>query len=234
MPILLNTQPPEKQTLFSDGGLYVHSWFSTIQGEGPFAGRPAIFLRLAGCNLQCSRCDTEYTTRSCISVKEIFLHLTEEYKAKQLGKLIVITGGEPFRQNLAPLVNLLVKEGVEVQIETNGTLFVPGLPYSKYLTVICSPKTGTINAHLRSFITALKYVLDADHVDPDDGLPTHTLGQTCALHKPWKGFSGEIYLQPLDEKDEEKNKRNIQAVLDSCMKFNYRLSFQLHKLVGLE
>ena len=58
----MNQQAPEKQQLRGDGLLAVHSIFYTIQGEGPFAGETAVFVRLAGCNLQCPLCDTDYTS----------------------------------------------------------------------------------------------------------------------------------------------------------------------------
>ena len=58
-----NTQPAEKQVKSSGLILAINSIFYTIQGEGPFAGSPAVFVRLAGCNLQCPMCDTEYTSR---------------------------------------------------------------------------------------------------------------------------------------------------------------------------
>ena len=67
-----NQQLADKPVLNETGlSLQVNSIFYTIQGEGPFAGRPAIFIRLAGCNLQCPGCDTEYTKRQTMTVDEI-------------------------------------------------------------------------------------------------------------------------------------------------------------------
>ena len=59
----INIQPIEKRELSVDGSVQVHSIFYTLQGEGPFSGQPAVFVRLAGCNLQCPACDTDYTSR---------------------------------------------------------------------------------------------------------------------------------------------------------------------------
>ena len=60
--MLPNSQPIEKRSRDADV-LEVHSIFYTLQGEGPFCGSPAIFIRLAGCNLQCPGCDTDYTSK---------------------------------------------------------------------------------------------------------------------------------------------------------------------------
>ena len=69
-PTILNTQPIEKRHHKVD--LEVHSIFYTIQGEGPFCGTPAVFIRLAGCNLQCPSCDTNYTSkRRTMTAEEI-------------------------------------------------------------------------------------------------------------------------------------------------------------------
>jgi organic radical activating enzyme len=99
------------------------------------------------------------------------------------------------------------------------------------ITVVCSPK-ARITSRLIPHIDALKYVLQADAVDPDDGLPTHALDSRA---RPGRidNFAGDIYLQPCDEQDGELTFRNTQAVIASCMKYGYRLCLQTHKLLGL-
>src|SRR5574343_1826946 len=98
----MNNQQPAPRD-FQDT-LEVHSIFSTIQGEGPFCGRPAVFVRLAGCNLQCPGCDTDYTQNRARLDYEIILSIIRDQLALTASKanLIVVTGGEPFRQNIAP------------------------------------------------------------------------------------------------------------------------------------
>lgn len=94
--------------------------FYSIQGEGPRNGIPAVFLRLAGCNLQCSWCDTKYSWGRGIDTPEAELaKKIQEYHASGL----VITGGEPLLQAAAleQLLNLL-PQNLFVEVETNGTL----------------------------------------------------------------------------------------------------------------
>lgn len=227
---MLNRQPAEKPNRDPSGDLDVHSIFRTIQGEGPFAGRRAIFIRLAGCNLQCPSCDTDYTSgRHFMSPAQILraIEHNRDY-------LVVITGGEPMRQNLRPLIELLAEDGFQIQIETNGTMFRE-LPWDK-VTVVCSPKTGRVNPYLLPHIHSYKYVLDALSMSATDGLPIAALGHPNSglLARPHQGFSGTIYLQPADLKNEDRNARNLDACIASCVSHGYTLGLQLHKILGLE
>lgn len=221
-----NTQPPEKQV--DDKLIDVIQVWPTIQGEGPFAGWRAIFVRFAGCDLQCSACDTDYTTgRAKKSVEEIaskvFLHHP---------RLVVITGGEPYRQTaLVSLVNKLFSwDGdLQIQIETNGTYYLPGLLGRPGITIVCSPKTPKLHKHFVP--NCYKYVLQHGKVDPNDGLPTVTLGNMNHPARPEPGIP--VYVQPLDECDKARNQLNLQAAVESVQKFGYILSIQSHKLAGL-
>lgn len=227
-----NQQPIEKKIHHPEGFLEVHHIFSTIQGEGPFAGKPAVFIRLAGCNLQCSLCDTDYTSSRFLASPQTILELVEEQTGP--AHFVVITGGEPFRQNLTPTVELLLDEGFKVQIETNGTLYDPDFPYYS-TTIVCSPKAGKIHPSLMTKLDALKYVLHADQVHTD-GLPTQALNHIAkpVVGRPDKNFHGTIYLQPVDVDDPVENERHLKAAIKSCQRFGYTLCLQLHKLVGLE
>lgn len=229
---VLNSQPVEKQELDPEGKLDVVEVFYTIQGEGPFAGRPAVFVRTAGCNLDCSRCDTDYTSKRQVLTAE---HLRARVVATAGGRcdLVVITGGEPFRQNITPFANLMVVEELfNVQVETNGTLYVPNFPYWT-TTVVCSPKTPQINPQLRQHVRHLKYVLEAGKVAVD-GLPTGSLGADCPPCRPWDTFNGTVWVQPQDDYDVEKNARNVRAAVQSVMaNGRFRLTLQTHKMVNL-
>lgn len=225
-----NNQIPVKPMAHAQSGniLLVHSIFYTIQGEGPFAGCPAVFIRLGGCNLQCPGCDTEYTAGvNHMTISDI---ISTFHDAIQL---VVISGGEPFRQNIAMLANSLILLGIKVQIETNGTLPPsPGLHES--VAIVCSPKTGKVNKLLAERITAWKYVGRAQDLACDDGLPVIALGHSAVPRLARPTGNAPVYLQPMDEQDKELNRLNQQAVVDSCLKHGYRLCIQIHKIIGVE
>lgn len=237
----VNQQLPLRAARDPEGYLDVHSSFHTIQGEGPFAGQAAYFVRLHGCNLQCPACDTEYTScKERFSPESLCRYIEEQ---RQSGDLIVFTGGEPFRQNLTPATRLLVAAGYRVQVETNGTFFLPDFPYDHALvTVVCSPKTAIIHPKLAARVNAYKYVLEAHAVDPEDGLPTvalrHTEGvahsSSARVARPPADWEGPIYLQPMDTQSEHDNRANAVACAKSVMNSRrYILGFQMHKYVNL-
>lgn len=230
-----NSQIPEKKDYQST--LEVHSIFSTIQGEGPFTGRPAVFVRLAGCNLQCPGCDTEYTEgRNRLNYQTIYALIKSKlHDTKSSANLIVISGGEPFRQNIAPFVDFLISSDFDVQIETNGSMQIP-LELSQLATVVCSPKTAKLHPSALHRANAFKYVMKAGNVRAEDGLPLQALDHraTPYIARPHKSFRGKIYLQPMDEQDAGYNADNVQAVLESAMKHNYTVQLQIHKLLNVE
>lgn len=235
---MLNIQPIEKRELRSDGTLSVHSIFPTIQGEGPFCGVPCVFIRLAGCNLQCPACDTDYTSgRQRMPIHDI---LNEVTRLRPNGGLVVITGGEPFRQNIVYLCRMLTAMDYYVQIESNGTLQPQdGIPYNVHpeqregVYVVCSPKTGKLHPSVYDVACALKYVVHWNDMD-DDGLPSHALGHPGRPARPPADWDRPIYVQPMDAKDEAVNRTNYQTAVMSCMNFGYTLQIQVHKIVGVE
>lgn len=239
----MNKQFPMKRDLNDGFDLLVHSIFYTLQGEGPFSGKPAVFVRLGGCNLQCSGCDTEYTNGAKVmSVIAIFEEIQKVADGRQTN-LVVISGGEPFRQNISYLVDQLHHNKVIAQIETNGVL-KPQDEFERNPIVICSPKTPNVHKDMYPLITAYKYVLDHEDMNDRDGLPNKALGHKATPHvaRPHAGFEGEVYIQPMDmtttaksaKAAEAHNKRNEKACVKSAMRFNYRMQLQTHKLLGLE
>ena len=110
--------------------------FTSFQGEGPYIGTPATFLRLYGCNLNCQWCDTDISTYEILSVDELYEILMTQMEFNNI-TLLVITGGEPTLQ--MEEVKRLVKElpdWVKVQLETNGSIF----EYLPEIEYVISPK----------------------------------------------------------------------------------------------
>jgi len=241
--IPINKQAPEKREDHPHGLIRVHSMFYTIQGEGPYVGVPAVFVRLAGCNLQCPGCDTEYSGGVYESPDSIATRVRQLFGASDRGPLgsplVVITGGEPFRQNITPLIEELYDRGYQIQVETNGTMpfHVDNRRdlYSRF-GIVVSPKAGKIHNSIKPYVIAYKYVLNYGNIDPKDGLPTSVLGMPAAPARPHDERI-RVYVQAADEPEREgnaKNKVNMAIAIDSAMRFGYTLCIQTHKIVGLE
>lgn len=242
-----NTQLPESP-IGDDTYIDLHSMFFTLQGEGPFSGRRALFIRLAGCNLQCPGCDTEYTQgRTRIPYTELIEDVIE---TTDTSVLVVITGGEPFRQDLTvQLVWELAVLGYTVQVETNGTLF----PHDMHtileewpnVHIVCSPKTPSITRGLERALldpvagarVSFKYVVDAQ-CNADDGLPLLALenpNRTRVYRPPYLHTAPHrIYVQPYDvDGDPARTAANRNATVDAAKAHGFTLQLQIHKLLEL-
>jgi 7-carboxy-7-deazaguanine synthase len=127
--------------------------FKSIQGEGTRAGLPCIFVRLTGCNLRCTWCDTAYAFHGGkkMSVEEVLARV-DELAGRSEGTpgsqavvpLVELTGGEPLLQDeIVPLSERLVAAGYDVMIETSGERFIGSLPAEviKIVDVKC-PDSG--------------------------------------------------------------------------------------------
>ena len=213
---------PKRPPKYNDGQtLDIVQIFATIQGEGSNCGMPAIFIRLGGCNLACKFCDTEFETFQPMSLTNIIDQI--DRLAGNIS-LVVITGGEPFRQNIAPLCHQLVPK-YKVQIETNGTLYTA---IDDEVEIICSPKKGAngypaIRPDLLARITAFKFLI-SQTIEKYRTVPE--VGQT--------EYNIPVYLQPIDEEDATKNATNTQLAINLAMQTGYNLSLQMHKILGLE
>lgn len=224
----MNEQPISKVD-YASPHLQVVSVFHTIQGEGPFAGCPAIFVRFGGCNIRCPQCDTNYTKFGHFSVDQL-LEAIASFPNKP--RLVVLTGGEPLRQNLGQLVDRLYATGFIIQIETNGTLCPATLDYSK-VHIVVSPK-GRLNSEIAKLAKAFKYVVTYGHTSEEDGLPTSVLGQVVPPGRPPYFYKGPVYVQPADNGEDGQNALNTQEAINSCMKYGYTLCLQIHKIIGME
>ena len=110
--------------------------FTSFQGEGPYIGTPATFLRLYGCNLNCQWCDTDISTYEILSVDDVAEILITQMEFNNIN-LLVITGGEPTLQ--MEEIKRLIKElpeDIKIQLETNGSIF----EYLPEIEYVISPK----------------------------------------------------------------------------------------------
>ena len=202
--------------------------YYTLQGEGAHAGRAAVFLRFAGCNLWsgreadrataiCRFCDTDFvgtggpgggkfSTASALA-EAVAAKWPSAARAKPY---VVCTGGEPLLQLDAALVEALHKAGFEIGIETNGTLSPPaGIDW-----ICVSPKAGA--ELLLTGGDELKLVYPQSGAEPE---------RYAGL-----GFA-HFFLQPMDD---PKRVENTEAAAAYCLTHpQWRLSLQTHKLIGI-
>lgn len=243
--------------------LLVTSLFYTIQGEGPYTGYPAVFVRLAGCNFGskskvCSWCDTEFQATK--AMKFDIPTLVEELKGyipADVTPMLVVTGGEPTLQPLALELIEQVKRAKLfsfVQIETNGTqsdFFVQATQRKVQMHVVVSPKAtdqgqwvvpskecleytkNTLGRH------CLKLVVSADATSGHSTLPEGMFGAKLPVYiSPMtvyaKAYKGEV--SSIWEKDlinKKKTQANYAYATQLCMEHGYQLSLQTHLFTAL-
>jgi organic radical activating enzyme len=202
--------------------LKVHSIFETIQGEGPYSGHQAVFIRVSGCNLACKFCDTDFDNYKVLEIQYI---LKKIKSFEQIKPLIVITGGEPFRQNISPLCKLLIMHDFNVQVETNGTLY---LDIPNEVELVCSPKISNnkynmIRDDVLKQAIAIKFLISSNIINYSD---ISEVGQ--------KKHDIPVYVQPMDEYNDTINQNNLILTQEVAKKHNAILSLQLHKILNIE
>jgi 7-carboxy-7-deazaguanine synthase len=247
---MLGTNPVEPYLRNHDGlTLDIKVVFPTIQGEGPYAGIPAAFIRVGGCHLACYFCDTDFTSDRRVTTVEQVLKAC--MVCMPASKLVVITGGEPMRQNVVPLCKALAEQGCRVQIETAGSFWVPQaydnsfrtLIINNEVTLVVSPKTGFVVPQVAYYASIWKYIIGADtEIDPEDGLPlnsTQAKGRRSVLCRPppemmsTPAARARIYLQPCDVADAQAKEMAVQRCITLCFQYGYRYSMQQHKVLGM-
>ena len=215
--------------------LQVHEVFYTIQGEGPFSGMPAVFVRLSGCNLGCTFCDTEWNDGTDTKEDQAALalkvdNLCELHKCN----LIVLTGGEPCRQNCKIFVEYLWQHARVIQVETAGTYWND---WMALCTLVVSPKTKFVHPSVQACAKHWKYVLRSGDQHTADGLPNqptqrYKAEKMGAPARPWER-DVTVWLSPCDEGQNLMNRANQIAVRESALKFGYRAQVQVHKILGV-
>lgn len=137
--------------------LNINEIFYDIQGESSYTGLPCVFIRLSGCNLQCSYCDTDHIKSQSIEIDRI-IYLISKWNCT----LVEITGGEPLLQKDTPkLVSLLREMNYKVLIETNGSIDISILEPSVYIMDFKCPSSA-MSMHNR--YENINYIRDCDEL----------------------------------------------------------------------
>lgn len=229
---------PEPQAGSAVRSLRLIELYKSVQGESSFAGVPCIFVRLAGCNLRCSWCDSEYTFTGGQAWTND--QIASEIERLQPCRLIEFTGGEPMLQarELLPLLQRLLDQGYELMMETSGERLLADVPKAvhKIVDVKCpgSGMGGTFrmeNLHALTERDEVKFVLSdrADYEFAREFIREHDLARRC----------GQILLSPTFHKAASDVRSADNMVLDPRDLVEWmladalpaRLSLQIHKFI---
>lgn len=221
-------------------GYKVNEIFETIQGEGQYTGTASIFVRLQGCPVGCSWCDTKQTweqdpedkrnveqvlakqaddpTWCDVNAQEILeIFDNQGYQAKH----IVITGGEPCMFDLIPLCDLLHANGYSTQIETSGTFEIQA-PSQTWVTV--SPKINMKGG----YDVLASCMARANEVKHPIARESHITELEDLIATAPISDEALIYLQPISQKESA-----TKLAIETCKSKNWRLSIQVHKYLGI-
>ncbi|MRR15404.1 MAG: 7-carboxy-7-deazaguanine synthase [Deltaproteobacteria bacterium] len=201
--------------------------FYSIQGEGYYSGRPAVFCRFSGCNLWsgkeedrdralCKFCDTDFaqtggTGGGVYDTAHLLAQKISQSWPQCTGQpFVVCTGGEPLLQMDADLIAALHEAGFEIAVETNGTIAAPaGIDW-----ICVSPKAGVQLVQISGHELKLVY--------PQAGAEPKKYAKLNFRH---------FFLQPMDGAEREESTR--QALKYVLAHPQWRISLQLHKILGV-
>lgn len=204
--------------------------YFTLQGEGAQTGRPAVFLRFAGCNLWsgrekdraaavCRFCDTDFVGTDgpgggkFRSPESLAAAVEAAWPGDHANRYVVCTGGEPLLQLDTPAIDALHALGFEIGVETNGTIVAPaGIDW-----LCVSPKAGAEVLQTSGHELKLVYPQSEAEAQPE---------RFAALN-----FE-HFFLQPCDDPERRENTRKA---IDYCLEHpQWKLSLQTHKIIGID
>ena len=220
--------------------------YVTIQGEGVLTGTPMVLIRLQGCKVGCTFCDTKETwhTEATDPGRQVqsldvlqsvvpincYAFVDEKHLAarcREIGGNIswaLLTGGEPAEQDLAALVEELHAVGFQVAIETSGTALGHvdvGIEWICISPKFNQPGNRPFLMESLANCSELKLVIGKEeHIKEAEAF----VGRVRLFIKPWT----EISLQPISQ-----SKKATQLCVEACMRNNWRLSIQSHKTIGM-
>ena len=188
--------------------------FYSVQGEGFHAGIPHVFVRFGNCNLRCGWCDTDFLTYEERGIDTI----VEEVLSYNCDR-VIFTGGEPAMQDLATIGGRLKEHGINLSIETNGTILVD--PIIDWICV--SPKDQVYpNVAIKQRI--------------GDEIKVVYCGQSLDIYDELKDGFAHHFIQPcyIETDTVEENGKSFQVV-EQLVKESpgWRLSLQTHKWMGV-
>ena len=213
--------------------------YKSLQGESTYAGLPCVFVRLTGCNLRCSWCDTEYSFYggTKMTSEQVFLKVE---RLTSPGGLVEITGGEPMLQEreLVPLMQRLVDSSYKVLLETSGERPLERVPKSviKIVDVKCPDSGEGDSFRLENLQTLasrdeVKFVISsrADYEFARDFVRRHDLASRV----------NAVLFSPAFRKDASGARDTCNCLLDPQQLADWileddlavRLSLQVHKLI---
>ena len=203
--------------------LKINEIFKSIQGESSYMGVPTVFVRLTGCNLRCTYCDTEYAfyEGNSMTVKDVLAAV----KAFGL-PLVEITGGEPLMQkDVYPLMDELLKNGYQVMLETGGSITLQDVPKEviKVMDIKCPGSSEEVNNRFENI----------DHLTLNDEVKFVILDRMDydwskkIVHRYHLNKKARILFSPVYDKLQLKDL--AEWVLED--KLPVRLQTQLHKII---
>lgn len=227
MPLTLATTVPGQPEIFA-----------SLQGEGPSAGRPSVFVRLSNCNLACGWCDTAYTWRfagpDAFERKAEQVVLSEQDTAARIltfkGHRLVVTGGEPLLQAPALARLLALLPDMHVEIETNGTVAPPPALDALIHQYNVSPKLAhsgnpiakaLIPQRLTAFAADLRAFFKFVVAAPEDVAEVLALAATYAIPRE------RLFVMP-EGTDSATLRTRERWLAEICAREGLRMSDRLH------
>ncbi len=216
-------------TTATEFSLRVSEIFASIQGEGPTVGTPSVFVRLQGCSVGCTWCDTKYSWNPARGREIGLSQLLAEVKGAGVEN-VVVTGGEPLEHPaFTPLVAALKGHGHRVEVETAGTEVPPLVAVDQWNVSLKLAHSGVPEARrlrpdaisrFRELGAWFKFVV-GEECDLDEVL---------RIQAQYGIPSGRIVLMPLGLRREEQQAR-MPMVVKCCRRYGFRFSPRLHILI---
>jgi 7-carboxy-7-deazaguanine synthase len=218
--------------------MYLIEIYKSVQGESSFAGLPCIFVRLAGCNLRCSWCDSEYTFKG--GYKQSLDEVEAAVEALAPVRLVEFTGGEPMLQEreLVPLMERMLEKGYTLMMETSGERPLENVPKEvhKIVDVKCpgSGEGGTFRMENLDALTKrdeVKFVIS----DRND----YEFARESTREHGLEDRAGAVLFSPAFKKAPSLERSTSNCALDPRELVEWmladgvpaRLSLQIHKYI---